>query len=136
MEGPQHSAARQKVHAAAAQLPRARAGEHVTLGRARLDEVVDYVEQLGHPLDLVDHDVALRLGSAPHQFAQPFRPRRHLAEVLGAEEVDPAGVLQEVGEPGGLTRAAGPEKEEVVCRRQAQKSRYYRHFAPQNSVAA
>lgn len=50
--------AAEQVHAAAPELPRARAGEQ-EVQRAGLDEPVDLVQELGQALHLVDHHEAL-----------------------------------------------------------------------------
>ena len=71
MRGAHGGAARQQIHAAAAKFAGAGAGEDEA-GRVRLfEQVVHGVKQFGHPLDLIDDDVA-PVAIAEYQLAQAF----------------------------------------------------------------
>jgi hypothetical protein len=89
VKGPEHRAPPEEVDAALPELPRARACEHVPLPRARLDEIVHDVEELGNPLDLIDDHIPLGGGSPQNHLAEPLRSCLQDPELLRMQEVQP-----------------------------------------------
>ena len=100
-----HGAARQQVDARAPQLAGARAGEHESQPRSRLDEFVHDVEQGGHPLHFVEHDHP-RIGDAGDQFAESLGPRPELPLRLRLQKVDAHGIREQRPNQRGLAGAA------------------------------
>jgi len=104
----------EQIRAPAPQLARARAG-HREAQPAPLDQAVDLVEQLGHPLDLVQHDpagVVLR-----DHLREPVRRGREALVGAGLQEVEDERVRELGAQPGRLARPARAEEEEAPPRR-------------------
>ena len=104
----------QKIGTATAQLAGGGTREHEGFAEFPFDQVMHHVQQLGHPLHLVDHH-HLFFGLRQHQRLEPLRLRRKLAEAVGLKQIDVERIRIGRLKPSGLARAARAE-EEVAAR--------------------
>ena len=103
----------QEVHVPSAQLAGAGTGQHDAWRRGLLQNRVDNRQQLGYPLNLVDHDGA-SVGRTRQQVAKPLRTRSQPAVESRFQEVQVQSVGQPGPEPCGLSGSAGAEEEEAL----------------------